>query len=634
MGEKIGILNYKSLLLLLSLFAFLLRINLLADQPLRGDESFTVQFSARPLEVVFPEIASVEPNPPLYYLFFHWWMAATGQSEFATRFFSLLFGVLCVPLVFRFGNSLRRQDIGLVAAFLMAINPFQVWHSQDIRLYTLWPALTILNLILFLLALDRNQPRYWAFYGLSTLAGLYTHYFHIFILLAQNLFFFILAGQEVPQRQGRFRRNLLPKWLGIQVVLAVLYTPWLLISNRPTSYNPSGETPQLLTVLPRLQGTFAIGETVPREISLLVGLVLLSLFFAAIIAEWRKERRGLLLLLLYTLIPALGVYLLAQWRPFFRERYLNATAPGFYLLWGYGLLAIQERLPKIRRLLAVGGLLAFALAAAYSLNNYWNHPAYAKSRNWPRLASFLEKKALAEDVVIFNYPDPSLDYYYDGQAPLLILPTRFITPEIKQQTIRRLWQLVNKHQRIWLLPLRNPAWDREGLVETWLRLHATVEEERSPAGFRLLLFTPTLVSEAQIRHPLNFRLGENILLVGYNLEGRISPGETITLTIFWKTLASIEQDYHVFSHLTAADGEILAQKDNPPQEGRYPTSLWAPGELVGDEYQLTIPPQAPLGRYILGIGVYLLSTGERLPVFDSQGQLLGDQIVISEIQGQ
>ncbi|MBI2845728.1 MAG: glycosyltransferase family 39 protein [Chloroflexi bacterium] len=627
--------NIVFIALLLTFLSFLLRIYLISDQPLRGDESFTIQFSARPLEQVFPEIATVEPNPPLYYLLFNWWVALTGQSEFSTRFFSLLFGVLCIPLVYRLGEVMGRKDVGLVAALLIGINPFQIWHSQDVRLYTLWPAITLFSFIFLILALEKKRSLYWMLYGLFSLAGLYTHYFHAFILLAQNIYFITQVVHWRPSHDAGDKRSMWQKWFALQGTLVLLYLPWLLITNRPTTYHPSGQAPEAFEVFPLLAGTFGVGETVPGEFSLLAGWLLILLSLLAVVAELRKEQRYLLLLLIHILIPALGVYLLSQWRPFFRERYLNALAPGFYLLWGYGLIAIRDRFANGRNWLLSIGLAIFALAAAYSLNNYWNDPAYAKSQNWPRLANFLEKNSGSGDVIIFNYPDPTLDYYYDGSALLLIVPHGFTTPAIKRETVETLWDLINRYQRIWLLPLRHPAWDKEGLVETWLNLHSRVEQRRSPAGFPLLLYIPELVGEEEIQNHLDLRLGDSLQLAGYTLqeEGPIlSPGETLPLTLFWKALRPVEESYHVFVHLQDQEGRIVVQQDNPPQEGKYPTNLWATGELIRDEYRLIIPPDTPPRSYHLTVGLYLLDSGERLAVFDTQGNVLGDQITILEIE--
>jgi len=88
----------------------------------------------------------------------------------------------------------------------------------------------------------------------------------------------------------------------------------------------------------------------------------------------------------------------------------------------------------------------------------------------------------------------------------------------------------------------------------------------------------------------------------------------LAVTLYWRNLQPVVEDYTVFVHLLDAGGETVAQHDGPPQEGAYPTSVWDPGEVVADEHRLSLPHGFPQGDYLLRVGLYLLETGERLLV--------------------
>ena len=51
-----------------------------------------------------------------------------------------------------------------------------------------------------------------------------------------------------------------------------------------------------------------------------------------------------------------------------------------------------------------------------------------------------------------------------------------------------------------------------------------------------------------------------------------------------------------------------------------------------DQHSIAIPPEVPAGEYRLDVGMYLVSTGERLPVLGEEGQVQGDKVTVSEVK--
>jgi len=123
-------------------------------------------------------------------------------------------------------------------------------------------------------------------------------------------------------------------------------------------------------------------------------------------------------------------------------------------------------------------------------------------------------------------------------------------------------------------------------------------------------------------------LGGKVQLLGYNIESGFRPGDGIHLTLFWQASQEMEKDYTVFTHLIDSGGKIWGQKDNPPVDGFYPTSQWEEGDIVRDQYNLVISPDAPPGEYWIEVGVYLAETGERLEVYGEEGLLPENRILL------
>jgi hypothetical protein len=129
---------------------------------------------------------------------------------------------------------------------------------------------------------------------------------------------------------------------------------------------------------------------------------------------------------------------------------------------------------------------------------------------------------------------------------------------------------------------------------------------------------------------LEASLGDKVRLLGYNIESGFRPGDNIHLTLFWQCLEKMRQDYTVFIHLIDEKGNIVTQKDNPPVDGFYPTTKWELGEIVRDQYDFLISPEAQPGQYQLEIGMYLAETGARLKIWDGSSE--ADRVLLQEVE--
>ncbi len=130
-----------------------------------------------------------------------------------------------------------------------------------------------------------------------------------------------------------------------------------------------------------------------------------------------------------------------------------------------------------------------------------------------------------------------------------------------------------------------------------------------PPGTTLTTAAPQTV----VNQP--FGDGSNVTLLGYDLaRGNCQQSMIncqLSIKLYWRSEAPLPLDYTTFVHLRNAAGETVAQKDQPPLNGAYPTSLWDPGEIIADT--ITIPlPDLPAGTYQLVAGLYDFNTGLRL----------------------
>ncbi len=139
-----------------------------------------------------------------------------------------------------------------------------------------------------------------------------------------------------------------------------------------------------------------------------------------------------------------------------------------------------------------------------------------------------------------------------------------------------------------------------------------------------------------IAHPVDYRFGDALHLVGYDLPiTHYHPGDTASITLYWRADRPIDQSYTAFVHVLGAqfnpatNNPLWGQVDRVPREGAYPTTAWLPNEIVPDAYRVPIAPNAPAGTYQIEIGLYDPATGARLPV--DRG---GDSVIVAQISVQ
>jgi hypothetical protein len=628
----------RGLLLLILLLGWGLRLWRLDYQELRGDEVFGYFFSLRPFDdMVQATVDLQEPHPVASYVVQQEWLGWAGHSEFALRFSSVWFGLLAVVLLWRLAQALTLPTTtALLATLLLAISPYAVWHSQDARMYSMSLALTTASTWLMIGWLQR-QRRSWAIaYTVVSWLALHTHYFSVFVLVAQNLFVVtrlflipvvktLVFSQEEERLKSLLRlsaRFTLINWLTLQATIAFFYGPWLLrVQGTLTNYHGNGDSPSLGDMVRRAGSVFLVGESVPAEQQLWWALLAGALLLWGGVCLFRagaNGRRALLLLSFYLGVPLLATWWSATQRPIFNERYLVAAAPPFYLLLAVGLgqsgwlagwgarrlkpaSATQSALKRtgLRAVIVVGVWLVLVLGLVLSLQRHYSDPVYSKTRGWRTLAATLvqwsaglppEKVRLAQ-----NFPDPTLWYYYRGDVTHLVLP-----PGAKDEAGARaaVQGLRTAGVERVLLPLQ-PAinWDDRGIAAGTLATAYQLLYE-APIGVwpvQLYVAPPTNLM------PVDVAFQNGMKLVGIATQpATMTSGNVLAVALDWQgngaTLSGTEK---VFVQLLNSAGQLVAQDDRPlslPTKQPIMSSL----ALYGILLPVTLPP----GDYQLIAGLY------------------------------
>jgi hypothetical protein len=117
-----------------------------------------------------------------------------------------------------------------------------------------------------------------------------------------------------------------------------------------------------------------------------------------------------------------------------------------------------------------------------------------------------------------------------------------------------------------------------------------------------------------VQHEVVASFDERVELIGYDLDlpggDSVGAGQRFSITWYWRVLRRPPAGYKIFVHIDA-DG-LRLNGDHDPLDGRYPTKLWEPGDIIADAQRLTVPANFRTGDYAMYVGWF--SGSNRLSV--------------------
>jgi 4-amino-4-deoxy-L-arabinose transferase-like glycosyltransferase len=639
-------------IVLLGLVLRLVRLNF---QPLWWDEGWSLYFATTGVGNMM-QLTAVDIHPPLYYLLLHAWIGLFGPKPISVRLLSVFIGAASIPLLYAVGKRLFRKTAGLLAALLLAVSPFHIYYSQEVRMYGL-VTLFGLGALYFALrwesgiresALRDVKAGSLAGYVISATAALYTQYYAAFLLLALSLGILLRSlrrssPQESVEEEGRrtqvpapfsstrFRgkRGIVWAWLGAQFAVLLLYLPWLWYAGAKLltyvqfkvsveQYPPMG----LLEYLGRHLAAFDWGHA---EGGLgawwWAGLLpLLAVALALAPSLWHRVRtaglgkadRGngawLALIPIVLLISGFAVNLVFPFNPEHGERLLLLALPA-YLLAIAAALAFLARRRRRAGLLVAGTFLALGVV---SLAFFYTVPRYPDDDYRP-VADRLQALALPTDAVVCVHPWQV--GYFEAYLPASRRPSLVLTPREVLPRERQLWAddpglmaadldaLLAGHTRIWLPAHQAMGQILEHQIERYLTQQSyPVLSEWHGENTVLSLFASGQAEALSVAA----RFGGWLDLRGAALSpGPLQAGWGVAaVDLDWQLSERPADPYTVSLRLVGPTGHVWAQRDAAPMDGLAQFSSWPPGQLLADRHGLLVPAGTPPGDYRVVLQVY------------------------------
>ena len=480
-GEESIALKYPTPMLSLAvLLGAFLRFYRLGCQSIWGDEALTLQKYAIGGNLTqFLENAWKNSfHPPLYFLIINYWQRL-GDSEFMIRLPSAIFGIASIPLIYLLVKRLFGEKYAGVAAMLLAISPFNVWYSQEARMYSLMLLLALGSMFAFLKVWETRRARDLAVYGIVSLLGLFTHMSFILVILSQGIF--TLGAIRHDRRKSL-------TYIAVQMLLLLVFLPWMLYSISARGDLPSGkvigfERENSPVHIAYGLYTFAVGYSLGPTVAglhysgarsaienhvieiVIPMLIFGALLVAGVIESRRVNRIGFQFVNIQFIVPifltcAALVFPLIPLNP----RYLMTAMPPFLILTALG-AAFCLRRACLRWIPVVG-----VLIIGFSLYNNYFQPERGK-QDMRSAVRYVDERARPGDIIIISSVElggPFIYYNRHEGIPFVGYPHSIGLVQPAKLT-GDMNAILHGRDRAWLILGKTWSSDPHGLIRAYFR---------------------------------------------------------------------------------------------------------------------------------------------------------------------
>jgi uncharacterized membrane protein len=349
--------------------------------------------------------------PPLHNIFLFIAIKALGDSEWALRLPSALFGIANIAAIYWLGRLTVGRAAGLLGAALLALAPFHLLYSQEARMYSLLALTATMFAATSFYYVRRPSPARAVWVLLAGLSLVYAHPYGLFnwAAVALAVTVLLLIG-------GQSHRSV-ALWLAANAAILIGFAPWAVVLARRAGAISRSWLPE---VDPGFVAHSVFNILGGRVMAIVLGVGLL-------LALWSRLRGSIAVLCVWALAPiAIGVGLSLLFKPMLMDRYIIAALPPVLLLSAYGFTRYAPGL----RSAAVSGV-AVVLVSALALLR--TDPYAPRKEDWRSIAGFLAQHRQPGDCVLVMPDHALLGLAYYRQAYGCML--RVDTPENIPETI-------------------------------------------------------------------------------------------------------------------------------------------------------------------------------------------------------
>ncbi len=549
--------------------------------------------------------------------------------------FTALATALGVVGVFVLARRLFGPTVALLAAILVALDPFFLTHSRIVHLDGVLTALMICAALAFLCYLSFEERKYLLASGILWGLGLLTKspalFLIPFVALVTAFSYLFAVGRR---RDGPRLRRLVVAfafWFAVGWAVFFLLWPaawfhpldmalrifkgsrWGVITSHGTNYFLGQEVatpgplyyavilplrltpvttaglllaiPWLLRRLWRQARRPGMARPLERRTNL-VGLSLLAyVFFFALALTLAAKKGERYLVPVFPAVDILTAMLLGaaigwateRWAARFAARRLApALAVALLLIASFSWLRLAPYYGAYFNPLAGGGR-----AAAYA------YP-FGQGEGLDMAAAYLNSRPEATVLSAASFYPRQFSYYFRGTARSLRRGNNWDgTWRFSDYVVFYVSQVQRN------LPTAS-------LVGFFRDTQKPVFTARlGDVDFAWVYRSPALLSghTPAVRGKLSATFDGRLALTGFDLgQAALAPGQVAEIALRWRAVRPVKDNFLFRLHLVDENGQAWLSTTDPPYDGYFPTGLWPAGKEMITRYRLALPSDLPGGR--------------------------------------
>lgn len=381
---------------------------------IRLDESQSLWQTSRSLTRMY-EIISEDVHVPIFHTLLHFWQLNLGNDITVARLMVYIFFFISIPVFYKLvASAFKNKNIAVFSVVLFASSPFLNWYSSEVRMYSILIFLTLLNQIFFIRFLKNSDKKPFLGYLITSILGIYTHYFFAFTLVTQAIFYIL--------ERKSFKKKTFIKLTAVALGVALAILPWLLFVF---SQGSAGKTQPRLFIPSSVDLFNTFSQFLFGFQEDAINTIILSLWpITVIVAFIFLKRRSVNIqpetkyFMLASIVPIILVFFLSYIiRPIYVSRYLIYTLPAMYIV-------ISVILSKYTNILQYffKSLLIIAIFGFFSIQIM--SPNTPVKENYKEAVEYIESNVTVRDVVVIGTPLTiyPIEYYYKGPTPIYTVP--------------------------------------------------------------------------------------------------------------------------------------------------------------------------------------------------------------------